>query len=120
MQIGRAIASCALFLACVAGDLTPSASSAGTAQSATDAPSAPAAVVKPRAFVSLAPVPRGREFQIAVAVDIAHGYHMNSHHPTDKYLIATTLTPKLPTGFGLLEKNFPSRPTKVSTYIPPP
>jgi hypothetical protein len=42
-----------------------------------DLPS-PAAVVKPRAYVSLEPVPRGKEFQIAVVADIAKGFHMNS------------------------------------------
>ena len=118
MQIRRAIASCTLLLACVAGYLAPNASSAATAQSSTDAPAAPAAIVKPRAFVSLAPVPRGKEFQVALAVDIAHGYHMNSHHPTDKYLIPTTLTPKLPTGFELLDTLYPAGRIEKFSFSP--
>ena len=118
MQITRAIISCALLLACVAGALTPNASSATAAQSSTDAPAAPASIVKPRAFVSLAPVPRGKEFQIAVAVDIAHGYHMNSNHPTDKYLIPTTLTPKLPTGFALLDTIYPAGRIEKFSFSP--
>jgi hypothetical protein len=107
MRITRAVVCCALFLTLAAGDFAPNALSAAAAQSSADVPS-PAAIVKPRVFVSLAPVPRGKEFQVAVAVDIAHGYHMNSHHPTDQYLIATTLTPKLPTGFEVLDTLYPA------------
>jgi DsbC/DsbD-like thiol-disulfide interchange protein len=117
MQIRRVVVSCALLLACVAGYLVPNASSATAAQSSTDVP-APAAIVKPRAFVSLAPVPRGKEFQVALAVDIAHGYHMNSHHPTDKYLIPTTLTPKLPTGFELLDTIYPAGRIEKFSFSP--
>jgi len=116
MQIRRAIVSCAFLLACVAGDPAPNPISAA-AQSSTDAP-ASAAIVKPRAFVSLAPVPRGKEFQVALAVDIAHGYHMNSHHPTDQYLIATTLTPKLPTGFELLDAIYPAGRVEKFSFSP--
>jgi DsbC/DsbD-like thiol-disulfide interchange protein len=118
MRITRTIVSCALLLACIAGDLTPNASSTAAAQSSADAPAAPAAIVKPRAFVSLAPVPRGKEFQVAIAVDIAHGYHMNSHHPTDKYLIPTTLTPKLPTGFEVLDTIYPNGRIEKFSFSP--
>jgi DsbC/DsbD-like thiol-disulfide interchange protein len=87
------------------------------AQNSADVP-APAPIVKPRAFVSLAPVPRGKEFQIAIAVEIAHGYHMNSNHPTDKYLIPTTLTPKLPTGFQLLDTIYPVGRVEKFSFSP--
>ncbi|HMD38377.1 MAG TPA: protein-disulfide reductase DsbD domain-containing protein [Candidatus Acidoferrum sp.] len=117
MQIRRAMLFCALLLACAAGNVAPNAISAAAAQSSTDTP-APAAIVKPRAFVSLAPVPRGKEFQVALAVDIAHGYHMNSHHPTDKYLIPTTLTPKLPTGFELLDTIYPAGRIEKFSFSP--
>jgi DsbC/DsbD-like thiol-disulfide interchange protein len=117
MRITRTIAFCAFLLTLAAGDFTPSAPSAVAAQSSADVPS-PAAIVKPRAFVSLAPVARGKEFQVAVAVDIAHGYHMNSHHPTDEYLIATTLTPKLPTGFELLDTLYPAGRVEKFSFSP--
>jgi DsbC/DsbD-like thiol-disulfide interchange protein len=117
MRITQTIAVCALLLACAASDLAPNATSAAAAQSSTDTP-APAAIVKPRAFVSLAPVPRGKEFQVALAVEIAHGYHMNSHHPTDKYLIPTTLTPKLPTGFELLDTIYPAGRVEKFSFSP--
>jgi|ERR1700723_1219313 DsbC/DsbD-like thiol-disulfide interchange protein len=117
MRITRALVSCALLLAYITGDLAPNATSAA-AQSSADAPTAPAAIVKPRAFVSLAPVPRGKEFQVAIAVEIAHGYHMNSNHPTDKYLIPTTLTPKLPTGFQLLDTIYPAGRIEKFSFSP--
>lgn len=67
----------------------------------------PSAVVKPTVYVSLAPVPREKEFQIAVVVEIARGYHMNSHKPSDQYLIPTTLTAQLPAGFQLRDTIYP-------------
>ncbi len=117
MRIRGTAISCALLLLFVAGDLVPSANSVAAAQSSTAVPN-PAAIVKPRTFVSLAPVPRGKEFQVAVAVEIAHGYHMNSHHPTDQYLIATTLTPKLPTGFELLDTLYPAGHVEKFSFSP--
>ena len=41
-------------------------------------------------------------------VKINTGYHMNSHKPSDSYLIPTTLTPQLPDGFTLVgEPSYP-------------
>lgn len=81
---------------------------------------APATAVKPRAFVSLQPVPRGKEFEVAVVASIVAGYHVNSHKPTDPYLIPTTVSAELPKGFQLVdtvyppgvEKRFPFSPDK--------
>ncbi len=117
MRFTPAVLTCAFFLTLAAGDFAPSAPSAAAAQSSADVPS-PATIVKPRVFVSLAPVPRGKEFQVAVAVDIAHGYHMNSHHPSDQYLIPTTLTPKLPTGFELLDTLYPAGRVEKFSFSP--
>jgi len=66
-----------------------------------------ASVVKPRVLLSLAPVPRGRQFQVALVVEIARGFHMNSHKPTDPYLIPTTAAPQLPAGVELLDTIYP-------------
>jgi hypothetical protein len=76
------------------------------------------AVVKPRIFVSLAPVPRGREFKVAVVADIASGFHMNSHKPSEEYLIATTLTPKLPPEFELLDTIYPEGRLEKFSFSP--
>jgi hypothetical protein len=75
-------------------------------------------VVKPQTFVSLQPVPRGKEFQIAVVAEIARGYHMNSHHPSDAYLIPTTLTPQLPSGFQLLDTIYPDGHGEKFSFSP--
>jgi DsbC/DsbD-like thiol-disulfide interchange protein len=72
------------------------------------APKNPSEIVTTHSFVSLDPVPRGKEFQAAVVVKIATGYHMNSHKPSDSYLIPTTLTPQLPDGFKLAEAIYPA------------
>ena len=117
MKITKTVASCALLLVLAAGYFAPRENTAAAAQNSADVP-APAAIVKPRAFVSLSPVPRGKEFQVALAVEIAHGYHMNSHHPTDKYLIPTTLTPKLPTGFELLDTIYPAGRVEKFSFSP--
>jgi DsbC/DsbD-like thiol-disulfide interchange protein len=74
----------------------------------TAAPKNPSEIVTTHSFVSLDPVPRGKEFQAAIVVKIAAGYHMNSHKPSDSYLIPTTLTPQLPAGFTLAEAVYPA------------
>src|ERR1700735_202470 len=76
------------------------------------------AVVKPHIFVSLDPVPRGREFKVAVVVDIASGFHMNSHKPSEDYLIATTLTPKLPAEFELVDTIYPKGQLEKFSFSP--
>lgn len=77
-----------------------------------------ASVVKPQTFVSLDPVPRGQEFQIAVSLEIARGYHMNSHHPSDAYLIPTALTPQLPAGFDVLDTIYPAGRQQKFAFSP--
>jgi DsbC/DsbD-like thiol-disulfide interchange protein len=72
------------------------------------------AVVTPHAYVSMEPVPLGKEFQLAVAVDIMRGFHINSNKPSDQYLIPTTLTPQLPAGIGLVEIVYP--PGKLEKF----
>jgi len=77
-----------------------------------------AAVVKPHAYVSLAPVPRGKAFEAAVVVDIARGFHMNSHKPTDEYLIPTTITPQLPAGIKLVDTIYPNGRLEKFAFSP--
>ncbi len=78
----------------------------------------PAAVVKPQTFVSLEPVPRGKAFEIAVVIEIAKGFHMNSHKPTDPYLIATTLTPQPPSGIEILDTLYPDGQLENFAFSP--
>ena len=78
----------------------------------------PSAVVKPQTYVSLDPVPRGKTFEVAIVVEIARGFHMNSHKPTDPYLIPTTLTPQLPAGFELVDTIYPDGSKEKFAFSP--
>jgi thioredoxin:protein disulfide reductase len=78
-----------------------SVSRTAPAQETSAAPPKPSDIVSTKTYVSLDPVPRGKEFQAAVVVKINTGYHMNSHKPSDSYLIPTTVTPQLPAGFTM-------------------
>ena len=109
---GHLFALCALLLLAGVGNQAIS-----LAQEAA-APVTGAAVVKTHTYVSLDPVPRGKDFQIAVVVDIKEGYHMNSHKPRDPYLIPTTLTPQLPSGFTLADTAYPSGQLKKFPFSP--
>lgn len=79
---------------------------------------APATVVKPRAYVSLEPVPRGKQFEIGVVATIVSGYHVNSHKPTDPYLIPTTISAELPKGFQLVDTIYPPGEEKRFPFSP--
>jgi DsbC/DsbD-like thiol-disulfide interchange protein len=79
---------------------------------------APATVVKPHAYASLEPVPRGKQFEIAVVAKIVPGYHVNSHKPTDPYLIPTTITAELPNGFQLVDTIYPPGQEKKFPFSP--
>jgi len=80
----------------------------------------PAQVVKTQTYVSLEPVPRGKDFEVAVVVDINEAYHMNSHKPSDAYLIPTTLTPKLPDGITLVDTIYPPGHDKKFSFADKP
>lgn len=79
---------------------------------------AAASVIKPQTYVSLDPVPRGQEFQVAVVVDIARGFHINSHKPSDAYLIPTTLTAQPLPGFELADTLYPSGRLEKFSFSP--
>ena len=56
-------------------------------------------VVSPSAYVSLEPVARGSNFQLAVVLKIRSGFHINARKPSAEYLIPTDLRANLPAGF---------------------
>jgi hypothetical protein len=87
------------------------------AQESAAVPSA-ASIVKAHSFVSFEPVPREKEFQVAVVAEIHSGYHVNSHKPSDEYLIATTLTPQLPAGFRVLDTIYPAGRQEKFSFSP--
>ena len=78
----------------------------------------PSAVVKPETYVSLDRVPRGKEFEVAVVAEIARGFHMNSHTPSETYLIPTTLTTQPPAGIQLLDTLYPHGELVKFPFLP--
>jgi DsbC/DsbD-like thiol-disulfide interchange protein len=53
-----------------------------------------------------------------VVVDIARGFHMNSHKPTDEYLIPTTITPQVPGGIKLADTIYPNGRLEKFAFSP--
>jgi uncharacterized protein len=82
------------------------------------APKSAIEAVKTHTYVSLDPVPRGKEFQVAIVLTIDSGYHMNSHKPSDAYLIPTMLRPQLPSGFTLVDTLYPSGRNEKFPFSP--
>jgi len=88
-------------------------------QQAAALPPKPADIVSTKTYVSMDPVPQGKEFQAAIVVKINSGYHMNSHKPSDSYLIPTTVTPQLPAGFTLSgEPSYPAGKNEKFPFSP--
>lgn len=109
------IAAGAFVVFCGAMILTPRAAMHARAQTAQQNAMA---VVKPAAFVSLDKVPRGKQFQAAVVVQIAPGYHMNSHTPSEAYLIPTSLTAQAPAGFQVVDTLYPAGKQMKFSFSP--
>ena len=63
--------------------------------------------VRTQIYVSLAPVPQGRTFEIAAVAQVAPGYHVQANKVLEEYLIPLTVTPELPAGFRLLDTAYP-------------
>lgn len=108
---------CAACSAIAAAWLGPYPLAAAAAQDASG-PLPAATVVKPHVFISVDRVPRGTEFQAAVVVDIARGYHMNSNKPTDAYLIPTTLKAEMPAGIELRDTIYPEGKMEKFSFSP--
>ena len=70
-----------------------------------------ATVVTPIAYVSLDQVPRGKTVDIALVLNIAKGYHINSHTPSQSYLIPTNVTLADTSGFQATGSNYPEGQT---------
>jgi DsbC/DsbD-like thiol-disulfide interchange protein len=75
-------------------------------------------VVKAKSYVSLDRVPRGKDFEVAIVATIHEGYHMNSHHPLDTYLIPTTMTTQPPAGIKVLDTIYPPGRDKKFPFSP--
>jgi hypothetical protein len=67
----------------------------------------PGDVVAPTTYVSLDPVGRGSQFQIAVVMKIRQGFHINAREKSEEYLIATDLRSDAVTGFQMRDVSYP-------------
>ena len=109
MKSVAAIFSSVLLLAAVAA--WPSASQ--------QVPS-PKDVVAPTIYVSLDPVARGGQFQIAAVLKIRPGFHINAREKSEDYLIATDLRSDAPAGFQLGEVSYPKGALHSFTFSKKP
>jgi DsbC/DsbD-like thiol-disulfide interchange protein len=108
-SVRTAFVLCAMML--LASAVLPAAANAQTPMSAKD-------VVKAKSYVSLDRVPRGKEFEVAIVATIHEGYHMNSHHPLDSYLIPTSMTAKPPEGIKVVDTMYPPGRDKEFPFSP--
>ena len=80
----------------------------------------PKDVVAPTTYVSLDPVGRGSQFQIAVVLKIRPGFHVNAREKSEDYLIATDLRAEAPAGFQLGEVSYPKGALHTFTFSKKP
>jgi len=76
----------------------------------------PRDVVSPATFVSMDPVGRGSQFQIAVVAKIRQGFHINAREKSEAYLIATDLRADVPAGFQAGEVSYPKGSLQTFTF----
>ena len=88
--------------------------------SATQQVPSPREVVSPAVFVSLDPVGRGSQFQLAVVAKIRSGYHINAREKSEEYLIATDLRADVPAGFQAGEVSYPKGTLRSFTFSKTP
>lgn len=67
-----------------------------------------AGVVKAQGYVSASGVRPGDKFKIAIALDIAPGYHIQAHVPTETFLIATEVKFQPVAGITIKEPTYPA------------
>jgi DsbC/DsbD-like thiol-disulfide interchange protein len=77
-------------------------------------------VVAPGAYASFDPVARGSSFQLAVVLKIRNGFHINSRHPSEDYLIPTDLRADAPAGFKLGEVSYPRGEMRTFSFSKKP
>jgi len=77
-------------------------------------------VVSPTAYVSLDPAGRGSSAQIAVAMKIRPGFHVNAREKSAEYLIATDLKAEIPAGFSAGEVSYPKGQLEKFTFSKDP
>jgi thiol:disulfide interchange protein len=78
----------------------------------------PKEIVEPAAYVSLDPVPRGKEFALAVVMKIRRGFHVNARQTSEDYLIPTDLKIDVPAGLRAGTTVYPPGTLKTFPFSP--
>ncbi|HVG18481.1 MAG TPA: cytochrome c biogenesis protein CcdA, partial [Blastocatellia bacterium] len=65
-------------------------------------------VVKARGYASVDGVRPGDKFKVAIALEVAEGYHINAHVPTESFLVATVVAFGPPAGIRIGEEKYPA------------
>jgi thiol:disulfide interchange protein DsbD len=66
-----------------------------------------ATVVKAQGYTSVDGVQPDSKFKIAIALDVASGYHINAHVPTEDYLVATNVKFEDVAGLKITDVKYP-------------
>jgi thiol:disulfide interchange protein DsbD len=83
-------------------------------------PLKPSDAVHTQVYISLEPVPRGRQFEVAAVAEVAPGYHVQANKVLENYLIPLTLTPELPAGFRVVGTEYPKAQVKKFPFAAQP
>ena len=75
-------------------------------------------VVKTRGYVSVDRIRAGDKFNVAVALEIDSGYHINAHKPSLEYLQATTVQFDAPSGIRIGEPRYPAPGLRKFEFAP--
>jgi thiol:disulfide interchange protein DsbD len=65
-------------------------------------------VVKARGYASADGIRPGDKFKVAIALEVAEGYHINAHIPTESFLVATVAAFGAPDGIRIDKEKYPA------------
>src|SRR4030095_1502962 len=75
-------------------------------------------VVKAKGYASADGVRPGDKFKIAVALEVGEGYHINAHHPSLDYLIATAIKFEPVAGMSIGPEKYPGPKHRKFEFAP--
>jgi thioredoxin:protein disulfide reductase len=75
-------------------------------------------VVKAKGYASVDGVRAGDKFNIAVAIEVGEGYHINAHRPSLDYLIPTTVKFEPVAGISITQEKYPAPKHRRFEFAP--
>jgi len=75
-------------------------------------------VVKARGYASVDGVRQNDKFKVAIALEVGDGYHVNAHHPSLDYLIATDVKFEPSSGITFADSKYPAPKKKKFEFAP--